>query len=120
MSGDHLKRPLIAGVRLSRDEMTALSLAADREGKTVAAFLRDCGLARAAPPARPAQGGYLRGPRRGLALDPWTREQESRPCGTCDAEPGRQCVTASGTGAPLPHLARYEEAREAQRQAGTL
>lgn len=43
------KRPLITGVRLSRDEMTLLSIAARDRGITVATFLRDCAVAKARP-----------------------------------------------------------------------
>src|ERR1039458_3519025 len=39
-------------------------------------------------------------PRKSLARNLGIREQESRPCRRCDAGPGRQCVTASGTAAP--------------------
>lgn len=45
-----------------------------------------------------------------LAQNPWTREQESVACRTCKAEAGQQCVTASGTRAPLPHAARFNDA----------
>jgi hypothetical protein len=50
-------------------------------------------------------------PRRtGPARNDWTREQETRPCRRCGAEPGHQCVTASGTGAPVPHAERFNDA----------
>lgn len=59
-------------------------------------------------------------PREGLALNPWTREQESILCdpaqGGCGALPGHQCVTNSGTGAPLPHAYRFNAAKDRQRE----
>jgi hypothetical protein len=55
-----------------------------------------------------------RGPRQRPALNPWTREQESRTCRACGAPAGTQCVTGSGTGAPLPHAARFNDASEAK------
>ena len=53
-------------------------------------------------------------PRKGLARNPGTREQESRPCRRCGAEPGQQCVTATGTGAPMPHAERRNDSRRAE------
>ena len=44
---ENRQRQKLLGVRVSRDELTILSLAAKREGKTLGEFLRDAGLGRA-------------------------------------------------------------------------
>lgn len=49
-------------------------------------------------------------PRKSAPRKPWVREQESRPCRRCGAEPGHQCVTASGTFAVRPHAERFIDA----------
>lgn len=49
-------------------------------------------------------------PRKGPAATPQLRELESRSCRRCGVEAGRQCVTASGTGAPWPHAERLNDA----------
>jgi hypothetical protein len=43
----------------------------------------------------------------------WVRDQESRECRRCGADPGTRCVTSSGTRAPLPHAERRNDARRA-------
>ena len=62
--------------------------------------------------------GNLR--RKGSARDLDTRERESRPCRRCGAEPGRQCVTSSGTGARFPHAERRNDSRRAEGYTGLL
>lgn len=49
-------------------------------------------------------------PRKGAPRSPWIREQESRACRRCGAEPGHQCVTTVGTFAMRPHMERYYDA----------
>ena len=59
-------------------------------------------------------------PRKSLARNLGIREQESRQCRRCDAGPGRQCVTASGTAAPRPHAERRNDSRRANGSAGMM
>jgi hypothetical protein len=49
-------------------------------------------------------------PRKGPARTLQLRKLESRQCRRCGAEAGRQCVTASGSGAPWPHAERLNDA----------
>jgi hypothetical protein len=49
-------------------------------------------------------------PRHRVANDPWICKQESFICRRCDAQPGYQCVTASGAASQIPHIERYQDA----------
>lgn len=61
-----------------------------------------CGVTRKTREHRPARCKPAR--------DPWVREQESRTCRRCGAEPGHQCVSASGITSQDPHVERYYDA----------
>jgi hypothetical protein len=52
-------------------------------------------------------------PRKRPARDAATRELESRICRRCGAQPSQQCVTASGSGAPMSHAERRNDSRRA-------
>jgi hypothetical protein len=48
------------------------------------------------------------------ARNPWTADQESRPCAKCGAQPGQQCVTRDGHAVNMPHMSRFYAAERAK------
>lgn len=59
-------------------------------------------------------------PRKRPSRNLWVREQESRPCRRCGAEPGQQCAATSGARSSTPHAERFNDARRAAGETGSL
>ena len=109
--------PVVTTTMFTDAERAAWEVAVQRGLRIEAADLRAV-LEAAAPLLAEAWGvtGVPEGRKPGGTRDPRART----PCRRCGAEPGQQCVTSSGTRAPLPHAERRNDWRRTEGQMAGL